>query len=135
MLVELNRGWVVAKRLLQHERSGLAQLANAGKAGVMERISPSVPLSELGRQYRGVRSLPGEVRHDLSAYAMRERALSLTQCRAVAESEANTPGYATSIFKYVEAEVVKRQLELQLALRGTRFQLNIIAKRVLGLPD
>jgi alkylation response protein AidB-like acyl-CoA dehydrogenase len=100
---------------------------------------------------------------------MRKRAFLLTQQRAVEESEANTPGAATSIFNYVEAEYVKAQLELQMRIRGTRglgwngepyteeeigmtrlwleakaisiaggsneIQLNIIAKRVLGLPD
>ena len=83
--------------------------------------------------------------------------------------ETKTPGAATSIFNYVEAELVKYQLELQLKLRGSQafgwegdmfteeergmcrlwlesksisiaggsneIQLNIIAKRVLGLPD
>ncbi|MCB1694429.1 MAG: acyl-CoA dehydrogenase, partial [Pseudomonadales bacterium] len=84
------------------------------------------------------------------------------------EAEAQTPAAATSIFKYVEANLVKQQLETQLRIRGTRafgtegdfeaeelsmcrlwleskaisiaggtneVQLNIIAKRVLGLPD
>ena len=93
----------------------------------------------------------------------------LTQSRAVAESELETPGDTSSIFKYIEAEYVKAQLELQLRIRGTQsqgwegeafseeelrmgrlnleaksisiaggsneIQLNIIAKRVLGLPD
>ena len=166
---KLNQGWTVAKRLLQHERSGLAQLASAGKAGVMERIAPSLPLPELARWYAGDRPLSPDTRRELAALSMRDRALALTQRRAVAESEAQTPGAATSIFKFVEAEIVKDQLELQLRLRGTQafgwegdaftaeeqsmcrlwleskaisiaggsneIQLNIIAKRVLGLPD
>ena len=100
---------------------------------------------------------------------MLQRSYLLTQSRAVAESEADTPGATTSIFKYIEAEYVKAQLELQLRLRGMQslgwegaafteeeirmgrlnleaksisiaggsneIQLNIIAKRVLGLPD
>lgn len=164
-----NHGWAVAKRLLQHERSGLAQLASAGQGGVMERISPSLPLPDLAREYAGEVTLPHWIRHGIAGNDMRMRALALTQLRAVAESEASTPGAATSIFKYVEAEAVKRQLELQLELRGTRafgwegtevteeeqrmcrlwleskaisiaggsneVQLNVIAKRVLGLPD
>lgn len=166
---QLNRGWTVGKRLLQHERSGLAQLASGNEAGVMERIRPELSLPDLARQYRGEEPLPAEVRRELSDYLMDHRALMLTQRRAVVESEAETPGAATSIFKYVEAEIVKAQLELQLRLRGTRafgwegeevteeedrmcrlwleskaisiaggsneIQLNIIAKRVLGLPD
>ena len=35
-----NQGWTVAKRLLQHEQSGLAALANADTAGPLERIKP-----------------------------------------------------------------------------------------------
>lgn len=166
---ELNRGWTVAKRLLQHERSGLAQLANASNAGVMERIAPSVPLPDLARSYFGSRALPSQTRTELAEHEMRARAFAITQRRAVAEAETETPGAATSIFKYVEAEIVKAQLELQLRFRGTRafgweedgfteeeismcrlwleskaisiaggsneIQLNIIAKRVLGLPD
>ena len=93
----------------------------------------------------------------------------MTQRRAVEEEEAQAPGSTSSIFKYVEANYVKEQLEIQLAIRGfsgigwegdafsneeismgrlwleaksisiaggsNEIQLNIIAKRVLGLPD
>ena len=43
---KLNQGWTVGKRLLQHERSGLAALASADMAGPLERIKPSVPRNE-----------------------------------------------------------------------------------------
>jgi len=167
---EVNKGWTVAKRLLQHERSGLAALAGADTAGPLERIQPSVPLPELARQYCGGERIDDPaLRAEIVANEMRRRSFLLTRQRAVEESEANTPGAATSIFKYVEAEYVKAQLELQLKIRGTRalgwsgvgftdeevamtrlwleaksisiaggsneIQLNIIAKRVLGLPD
>ncbi len=162
------QGWTVGKRLLQHERSGLAQLASAGKAGVMERIAPSQPLPVLARIY-AAGNVDDALRAEIVQIEMQQRALSLTQQRTVAESEVSTPGAATSIFKYVEAELVKLQLETQLRIRGTQafgwegddfsleekdmcklwleskaisiaggsneVQLNIIAKRVLGLPD
>jgi len=165
-----NDGWTVAKRLLQHERSGLAALASADKAGPLERIKPSLPLADLARSYdRGSAELDPQLRETLVELDMRKRAFMLTQQRAVEESAADTPGAATSIFNYVEAEYVKDQLEAQLRIRGTRgvgwegdafseeeirmgrlwleakaisiaggsneIQLNIIAKRVLGLPD
>jgi len=41
---DLNKGWTVAKRLLQHERSGLAALASADKTGPMQRIQPQLSL-------------------------------------------------------------------------------------------
>jgi alkylation response protein AidB-like acyl-CoA dehydrogenase len=166
---KVNEGWTVAKRLLQHERSGLAALASADTAGPLQRIKPSVPLPELALSYSQDRTLEPQLRRRLVALEMRRQAFTLTQQRAVEESAAKTPGAATSIFKYVEAEYVKDQLELQLSIRGTQgvgwvgdafseeeirmgrlwleakaisiaggsneIQLNIIAKRVLGLPD
>ncbi len=164
-----NKGWTVAKRLLQHERSGLAALASADKAGPLQRIKPSLPLGELAKQYHRGGSVDAELRHDVIANEMLLRSYVSTQARAVAESEADTPGATTSIFKYIEAEYVKAQLELQVRIRGMQsqgwegdsfteeeirmgrlnleaksisiaggsneIQLNIIAKRVLGLPD
>ena len=167
---KLNQGWTVGKRLLQHERSGLAALASADRAGPLERIKPSLTLDALARKYSDdPEAIDSALRHDLIGNEMLKRAFLLTQKRTVEESEADTPGAATSIFKYVEANYVKEQLELQLRIRGTRgvgwegspfddeeiamcrlwleaksisiaggsneVQLNIIAKRVLGLPD
>jgi acyl-CoA dehydrogenase len=167
---KLNQGWTVGKRLLQHERSGLAALASADMAGPLERIKPSVPLNELAGNYQdSAATMDSALRQDLVANEMLKHAFVLTQQRMVEESATATPGAATSIFKYVEANYVKEQLELQLRIRGTRglgwegaafdeeeiamcrlwleaksisiaggsneIQLNIIAKRVLGLPD
>ena len=166
----LNEGWTVGKRLLQHERSGLAALASADTAGPMERIKPSVSMQQLAARYAGgAEHVDPALRRDLIDNEMLRRTFVLTQQRAVQESAAETPGAATSIFKYVEANYVKEQLELQMRIRGTRglgwdgpqfedeekdmcrlwletksisiaggsneIQLNIIAKRVLGLPD
>jgi alkylation response protein AidB-like acyl-CoA dehydrogenase len=167
---KVNRGWTVAKRLLQHERSGLAALASADAAGPMERIKPSMPLAALAKHYAGTEEIrDSALRHDIINNEMLKQSFFLTQQRTVEESAADTPGAATSIFKFVEAEYVKAQLELQLRIRGTQglgwvgdsfteeeinmcrlwleaksisiaggsneVQLNIIAKRVLGLPD
>ncbi len=165
-----NQGWTVAKRLLQHERSGLASLASADTAGPLERIRPSMPLGDLAKHYSGTDEITdASLRNDIISNEMKKRAYLLTQARTVAENEASTPGAATSIFKYVEAEYVKEQLEIQGLIRGMQgmgwegdafseeeigmcrlnleaksisiaggsneIQLNIIAKRVLGLPD
>ncbi len=161
-----NAGWSVGKRLLQHERSGLAALTSGDTAGPLERIQPELPLPELARSYD---ALDPALRRRLIDSNMHKTAFMLTQRRTVQEAENNAPGAATSIFKFVEANYVKEQLELQLAIRGTRglgwqgspfsdeeidkcrlwlesksisiaggsneIQLNIIAKRVLGLPD
>jgi alkylation response protein AidB-like acyl-CoA dehydrogenase len=128
-----NQGWSVAKRLLQHERSGLATLASADATGPLERIKPSMTLADLAKHYAGAEtgtdtdpdtSKIGDavLRDEIISNEMQKRIFFLTQARAVAESEANTPGAATSIFNYIEAEYVKEQLELQCRIRGTQSQ-------------
>ena len=168
---QLNRGWTVAKRLLQHERSGIHTLA-AAATGRNARVSTGLSLPEAARQYVGFRDgklADAGLREDILRHRMNSKAFALTQSRSVQESEGGTAGAATSIFKFYGAEIRKEQLELQLKTRGTQslgwegdmfsdeeleitrnwlgskagsiaggsneVQLNILAKRVLGLPD
>ena len=162
----LNKGWTVAKRLLQHERSGIGALI----AGGNREVGPDP--AELAKAHVGERE--GRIsdpwlRDDVARQRMDTHAFRLTQRRAAEESAAGTPGAATSIFKYYGASLAKRRSELQVSILGTRgvagedawvdagtadmtrawlagkarsiaggsneVQLNIIAKRVLGLPD
>ena len=162
----LNKGWTVAKRLLQHERSGISALV----AGVNREVGPDP--AELARA--GLDEPEGRIgdpwlRLDVAQLGMDAHAFRLTQRRAVEESQAGTPGATTSIFKYYGANLAKRRSELQVSILGTQgvageaaqvdagtaemtrawlagkarsiaggsneVQLNIIAKRVLGLPD
>lgn len=169
---KLNQGWTVAKRLLQHERSGLAALAGAGSAR-SSGDQPGGSLLDVAKQcigFTGNQLADPVLRNAIIQHRMNGRAFSLTQRRTVAESEAgNAPGAATSIFKYCGAELAKTHQDLLVNTRGTQalgwegdsfspeelaltrawlgskagsiaggtneVQLNIIAKRVLGLPD
>ena len=168
---QLNRGWTVAKRLLQHERSGIHTLA-AAVTGRNVRTSMGMSLPEAALHYIGLQDgklANVSLRDDILRHRMNSKAFALTQNRTVQESEGGTPGAATSIFKLYGAEIRKEQLELQLKVRGTQslgwegdvfsdeereltrtwlgskagsiaggsneVQLNILAKRVLGLPD
>ena len=165
----LNKGWTVAKRLLQHERSGISMLASG-----QNRETGAEP-QDLARRYAAEggngdgRVGPPELREAIAAHGIDADAFRLTQRRTVEESAGSTPGAATSIFKYYGANLRKQRAELQVALMGTQgigwegegfagtelaatrnwlggkagsiaggsneVQLNIIAKRVLGLPD
>ena len=163
----LNRGWTVAKRLLQYERSNMRTLASGGNRETGEE------LDELARRYVGNddgRIADPALRSAIAEHYIDAAAFRLTQQRTVQESEAGeTPGPATSIFKLYGARLARARTELQVSILGTQgigwegdafddhevdvtrswlrtkarsiaggtdeVQQNIIAKRVLGLPD
>jgi alkylation response protein AidB-like acyl-CoA dehydrogenase len=170
MIGELNKGWTVGKRLLQHERSGMEMLVSGGTG---KRQTGVVDIARHfcgdGDRNSGGR-INGLFRDQVSRYEMDAHALKLTQRRIVDESsDGQTPGPATSIMKVVSTDLEKVQTELMASLRGTQgygwegagfdggelegtrrwlssraasiysgsneIQRNIIAKRVLGLPD
>ena len=165
---QLNKGWTVGKRLLQHERSGIVQLAGQATAKSDPKALAAVARAQVG-DVDGRIAEPA-LRSEITQFEMNERALRLTQRRTVEESEGGrTPGPATSMFKLYEANLRKQRQELLVGMRGfggigwegdafaaealtdtrvwlqskassiaggsNEVQLNIIAKRVLGLPD
>lgn len=167
---EVNKGWTVGKRLLQHERSGMESLVNGGAKGdAMSLVGQAK--QHLGEAAGGQISDPA-YRAEVLKYEMDNQVFRLAQRRAVEESEGGTPGAVTSIFKVYGSELQQTYYDLLLRMRGTRgfgdvmtsndqfesdelsktrewlyyraasiysgsneVQRNIIAKRVLGLPD
>jgi alkylation response protein AidB-like acyl-CoA dehydrogenase len=163
---EVNKGWTVGKRLLQHERSGMSALVGGGPRDA----GPSLP--EVAKNYIGDqngRLSDPALRTEVIRHAMNSRAFRLTQRRTVEESSGSTPGPATSIFKMYGTELQQQRSALLVNIRGfsgvgwagdafttdeiegmrsflgeraasiysgsNEIQRNIIAKRVLGLPD
>ncbi len=167
---QLNRGWTVGKRLLQHERSSISGMNSGGRRG---RYDGMRELSAIATEYVGLvdgKLADGTLRGSIVQNDMDHRVYGLTQQRAMAENDkGETATYATSMFKYYGSEIGKERLELQLKVMGTQsmgwegetfsgeeqvltrtwlrskassiaggsseVQMNIIAKRVLGLPD
>ena len=164
---ELNRGWTVGKRLLQHERSGMESLLQGGTSKGKSN------LSSIAKDYIGEtdgKIADSAMRDQVLQYEMAQRSLNLTKRRVIQESaEGATPGPATSIFKVMSTDLEKIYSDLATSLRGSQgfgwegdaftdteredmrvllssraasiysgsneIQRNIIAKRVLGLPD
>jgi alkylation response protein AidB-like acyl-CoA dehydrogenase len=164
---ELNKGWTVAKRLLQYERSGTGE-APGPKA--KKRLNPYARLAKETIGEDGGKIADPIVRGEILRHVIQEKSMQLTGQRVTEESKSSgAPGAATSIFKYVGSTLAKNGSELKSTLRGTQgigwdgngfsdvelestrgwlrdravtiyggtneVQLNIIAKRVLGLPD
>ncbi|TDJ23340.1 MAG: acyl-CoA dehydrogenase [Gammaproteobacteria bacterium] len=164
---ELNKGWTVGKRLLQHERSGMTALVG-GRTQELEGT-----LQDIAKQYVGERDgkiADPDMRNKVLTHDLNSRAFRLTQQRTVEESQdGRTLGPATSIFKMYGTELQQDRSQLMCELRGAQglgwtgesyskteldwtrmwlsnraasiysgtneIQRNIIAKRVLGLPD
>ena len=73
---ELNRGWTVGKRLLQHERSGITTLAGGGPRNVGPK------LIDVAKQYLGEQNgklADADYRSRIVQHQMNARSLQLTQ--------------------------------------------------------
>jgi alkylation response protein AidB-like acyl-CoA dehydrogenase len=169
---KIDGGWTVAKALLGHERSMIADLF-----GSMQGRRPRAPGSVLANHAReylggehGTRLADPLVRDEVARCEMDDRAFALTVQRARDAAKAgHQPGAESSIFKVYATELNKRRTELAVRIAGSQglgwegpgfdedelrrtrhwlrargnsiaggtseVQLNIIAKRVLGLPD
>ncbi len=162
---EVNKGWTVAKRLLQHERTSIG-----GIGGGTQRTES---MEDIAKRYIGVRRgriADETIRRRVLEHRMNDRSFALTMRRTMEESATgNAPGAASSMFKYYGTEQNKRRYELLMDVMGTQalgwegrpfkpqevdttrawlrskansieggtseVQLNILAKRVLALPD
>jgi len=164
---QLNKGWTIAKRLLEHERKGI------GGIGARQAAKFETPPEVLAKHYVGEengRIADPVLRDRIAAYSMDAHAFQLTRRRAAEEAESGAPpGPMSAMFKYYATELNKRRYEMLLEAEGfqglgwegqgftddelritrewlrskansieggtSEIQLNIIAKRVLALPD
>lgn len=165
---ELNKGWTIAKRLLQHERQMISGIGGMSALGGSGRS-----IEDYAKEYLGEadgRIADPALRSKVTSHRQNDRAFQLTLARAADEAKAGqSDGNLASMFKYYGSEQNKRKFELLLELMGTQalgwegqgftdreigttrqwlrskgnsieggtseVQLNVIAKRVLGLPD
>ncbi|MGE0224693.1 MAG: acyl-CoA dehydrogenase family protein [Acetobacteraceae bacterium] len=164
---QLNKGWTIAKRLLEHERKGI------GGIGARQAAKFEVPPEAVAKKYAGEengRIADPALRDSIAKYSMDAHAFQLTRRRAAEEAEAGAPpGPMSAMFKYYATELNKTRYEMLIAAEGfqalgwegdgftddeiritrewlrskansieggtSEIQLNIIAKRVLALPD
>jgi alkylation response protein AidB-like acyl-CoA dehydrogenase len=116
----LNGGWTIAKRLLQHERSGLS---GAGAGMQAFGMGGGRGMVQLAKDYVGVdekgRIADTDLRTRIIQNEMEMRAFQQTAMRAMAESRSNQgPSAATSIMKNVGTRVLQERAEMTLEIMG-----------------
>lgn len=169
LIGEPNKGWSIAKRLLQHERRMISVMGGNSALGGSRRSIAQLAEPYLGSTDEGELADP-ILRDKIAAHEMNDKAFQLTLLRAQEEAAAgNDNQNLSSLFKYYGSEQNKRKYELMLDIMGSQalgwdgagfsdtelqttrqwlrskansieggtseVQLNIIAKRVLELPD
>lgn len=166
VLGEIDKGWSVAKRVLEFERNMMSDLGSETGSNVEPREKA---LECIGRDAQGKLADP-VLRDAIARHEAYKRAFDVTQQRMIDEFTLGAGNMNTAlIFKYCGTEEEKRKYELLLKIMGERalgwqdtahfseeeltttlewmgakthtiaggtseIQLNIIAKRALGLP-
>ncbi|MES2721987.1 MAG: acyl-CoA dehydrogenase family protein [Pseudomonadota bacterium] len=114
----LNGGWTVAKRLLQHERSGMGGRQGEGGNRSKADILGVVAKKYVGEDAKG-RLADSDLRTRIIQNEIDQRALQLTVRRAALESRSNSgPSAATSIMKNANMKVAQDRAELTLEFMG-----------------
>lgn len=117
MLGEINKGWTVGKRLLQHERA--SQITE--KTGTSANNSPSI--ESLAKRYLGQdatgRIAAPELRARINRHLMDVRAHSLTLARAATDAKGNAgPSNAASVLKNSATAIAQTKAELAIEIMG-----------------
>ena len=122
LIGEINKGWTIAKRLLQHERTMISGMGLATGASSGPRKTSG--LAELGKTYVGVdaknRLSDSSLRTKIAKHDLNSRAFGLTLQRMGEEAKAGGPSATASMGKYYGTEQNKLRYEIMLEAMGTR---------------
>ncbi|MGH7023802.1 MAG: acyl-CoA dehydrogenase family protein [Caulobacteraceae bacterium] len=115
----LGGGWTIAKRLLQHERSGLAG-GGAARGGMFGGSLDKLAKDYLGADAEG-RIADADIRARVAAHEVEARAFQLTAMRTMVEARSNQgPSAATSIMKNAGTRIAQERAELTLEILGAQ---------------
>jgi len=116
VLGDLNAGWTVGKRLLQHERNSQTQARSSGGAAKLS-------LQDMAKSYVGTEAngklADADLRSRLADHMMKAQAQRLTIQRVTAEARGNAKvSAAVSILKNAASAVAQERAELVVEMMG-----------------
>ena len=121
LIGEINKGWTIAKRLLQHERSMISGMGLATGAGSGPRKTSG--MAELGKRYVGTdeknRLDDAQLRTKIAKHDLNSRAFTLTLQRMAEDAKTGGPSATASMGKYYGSEQNKLRYEIMLQAMGT----------------
>lgn len=164
MVGKLNGGWEIAKRLLQYERSNISGFGSGARTDVVDIAKQNVGLDEDGRlDDRDLRAriaehkmferayaltaqraaeeakAGGNVSHITSMFKVAGATLNIERCELMVEAAGSRAfGWAGEGYSSDELAVTRGWLRSKgNSIEGgtTEVNLNVVAKRVLGLRD
>ena len=122
LIGEINKGWTIAKRLLQHERSMISGMGLATGAGSGPKKTSG--MAELGKKYAGTdeknRLADSQLRAKIAKHDLNSRAFGLTLQRMAEDAKTGGPSATASMGKYYGSEQNKLRYEIMLQAMGTQ---------------
>tara|TARA_B000000460_G_scaffold236693_1_gene198898 strand:- start:482 stop:1675 length:1194 start_codon:yes stop_codon:yes gene_type:complete len=120
LIGEENKGWTIAKRLLQHERSMISGMGLATGGGSGRKRTSG--LAEIGKKYTGIdnrnRLADPLLRAKIARHDLNSRAFGLTLQRMGEEMKSGGPSATASMGKYYGSEQNKLRYEIMLDAMG-----------------
>jgi alkylation response protein AidB-like acyl-CoA dehydrogenase len=115
---DVNFGWTIAKKLLQHERNMISGMGTRGKS------NPQHSLANQAKQYLGEvnhKIADSSLRDHITQFNLNSKAFGLTLQRAAAESKSSgAASPASSMFKLYGTEQNKQRYALLLKIMGSQ---------------
>ena len=122
LIGEINKGWTIAKRLLQHERSMISGIGLTTGAGSGPKKTSG--MAELGKKYAGTdeknRLADSQLRAKIAKHDLNSRAFGLTLQRMAEDAKTGGPSATASMGKYYGSEQNKLRYEIMLQAMGTQ---------------
>ena len=118
LMGNVNEGWTIAKKLLQHERNMVSGMGMRGSNSDSRHSMENQAKTYVGEA--GGRIADADIRDAVAKHKMDGRAFALTLSRAAQESKvANSASDISSMFKLYGTEQNKKRFELMLRIQGT----------------